>query len=65
MNFASQELQTDIFKNPNYSRQSRRTTIKLWPQFKRDVIPISPTSRGLQPTGSPCDAGALRYGLPQ
>ncbi len=49
-----------FFSNPNYSRHSRRTTTKLWPQFKRDLAPIRCTTCGLQPTGSPCDAGAFR-----
>ena len=47
-----------FLENPNYSRHSRRTTTKFWPQFKRDLVPISSTTSGLQPTGSPCDAGA-------
>ena len=49
-----------FFLNPNYSRHSRRTTTKFWPQFKRDLVPISSTTCGLQLTGSPCDAGAFR-----
>jgi hypothetical protein len=54
--------QDPFFPNPNSSRHSRRTTTKFWPQFKRDLAPIMIrcTTCGLQPTGSPCDAGAFR-----